>query len=103
MPGPDHHALERRGHQVDRDLGLLGQPVGQAPQQRPSTHQMDALVDDVLGQFGRRLGQALDHGGHDQFDLIPQGDRISSGEMTTVLGSPLEISRPRTSALTSSA
>ena len=59
-PAPEHHALERRGHQVDRHLGLVGQPVGQSPEHGTPADQVDALVDDVLGQLGRGLAQAVD-------------------------------------------
>ena len=39
----------------------------------PPADQVDPLVDDVLGQLGRGLAQALDHGGHDQVDLVAEG------------------------------
>ena len=70
MPGSEHDAFEGRRHQVDRDLGLVGQAVGQAPEHGPAAHQVDALVDDVLGQLGGRFAQASDHGVDDQVDLV---------------------------------
>ena len=51
-PGARSPRTRGGGHQMDGHLGLVGQAVGQAPKERPSPHQVDPLIDDVLGQFG---------------------------------------------------
>ena len=58
-PGALDHALERRVHQVHRDGGGVGQPLGHAAQQRAAAGQMDPLEHDVLGQLGRGLREAV--------------------------------------------
>ena len=59
LPGAEGHALERGVDEVDGHGGLVGEAPGHAPQQRPAADEVDALEDDVLGQLGRRLAQAV--------------------------------------------
>ena len=68
-------------------------------QQRPAAREMDALENDVLGQFRWRVAQA---GGAPAAitwaTFSSRADRTSSGVRTTDLGRPVATSRPRISA-----
>jgi len=47
---------------MDGHLCLVGQAPGQPAQESASADEMDALGDDVMGQFGWRFTQASDGG-----------------------------------------
>ena len=53
LPGPEHHAFERRIDQDHGDAGLLLQSQLEPAEHPASAHEVDALGDQVLGQLGR--------------------------------------------------
>src|SRR5205085_11037154 len=68
--GPEHDALERGVDDVHRHAGHPGQPAIEAPQEATATHEMDALLDHVLRQLGRRLPEALHYRRADAVDEL---------------------------------
>ena len=64
----------------------VGQPLGHAAQQRAAAGQVDALEDDVLGQLGRRLAEAVGGRLMTCVTLSSRAPRTSSGREDDRLG-----------------
>src|SRR5439155_6783130 len=70
LAGAEDDALEGGVDEVHGDGRLLGDPSVEAPQHAPAADQVDALDDEVLGQFRGRRPEALHDRVHDRADLL---------------------------------
>ena len=84
--GAEHDALEGGVDQVDGDGRLLGQAAVEAPEHAAAAHQVDALDDEVLGQLGRGLAEALHHRVDDGAHLLVDGGAHLVGRQDHRLG-----------------
>ncbi|KAG5723799.1 hypothetical protein E4T56_gene19758 [Termitomyces sp. T112] len=63
--GADRNTIERIIRHFDRQPGLAGKQLVQIGQLRPATGHDDPAIDDIGGDFGRRVFQCRAHGRDD--------------------------------------
>ena len=80
----------------------FSQALLEAGQEGAAARQDDAAIHDVRGQLGRGLVQGRLDGVEDLADRLVEGAADLLEVITIVLGRPVSMSRPRTSAWTSS-
>ena len=101
-PRPHCDAGQRAVREVHGDLGLVADALVEALQERTAAGEHDAAVHDVGCELGRRLVERRLHRIDDHGHRLVEGTPTSSDEMITVFGRPVSMSRPRTSACSSS-
>src|SRR5690606_19601227 len=86
--GAEHHRLERLAHDPHRHLALLRQPKVQPLEQRAAADEVDAVLDEVLRELGRRLADAGEHRVDDRVDRFGDGLPHLRGGEDDGLGEP---------------